>query len=97
MMKYKKLNSAFFTMIFLTCVASAQTIKYNVTDLGTLGGTRSSANAINDAGQIVGSGSIGGQTHAFLLTPVPEPSALTLQASALLGLGWVSLLRRRMD
>jgi probable HAF family extracellular repeat protein len=27
------------------------------------------ANAINDAGQITGYGAIGGQTHAFLLTP----------------------------
>jgi probable HAF family extracellular repeat protein len=29
------------------------------------------ATAINDAGQIVGYGTIGGRTHAFLLTPVP--------------------------
>jgi probable HAF family extracellular repeat protein len=27
------------------------------------------ATGINDAGQIVGQGTIGGQTHAFLLTP----------------------------
>ena len=33
------------------------------------------ATGINDAGQIVGYGSIGGQTHAFLLTP-PSPSDL---------------------
>ena len=31
------------------------------------------ASAINDVGQITGSGRIGGEIHAFLLTPVPEP------------------------
>jgi hypothetical protein len=30
------------------------------------------ANAINEAGQIAGMGVIGGQTHAFLLTPIPH-------------------------
>jgi probable HAF family extracellular repeat protein len=34
------------------------------------------ANAINDHGQIVGSGRINGEKHAFLLTPIPEPSTL---------------------
>jgi hypothetical protein len=38
--------------------------------------------AINDAGQITGSGRIGGQSHAFLLTPVPEPSAWVALASS---------------
>jgi probable HAF family extracellular repeat protein len=36
------------------------------------------AMAINDAGQITGVGLIGEESHAFLLTPVPEPSALVL-------------------
>jgi uncharacterized membrane protein len=47
---------------------------------------------INDAGQIAGFGTFGGQTHAFRLTPVPEPSALVL-----LGVAAVSgtLARRR--
>ncbi len=42
--------------------------------------------AINDAGQIVGTASYGGQTHAVLLNPLPEPSTL-----ALLGIGTISL------
>jgi probable HAF family extracellular repeat protein len=41
---------------------------------------------INDAGQITGHGTIGGETHAFLLTPVPEPSTLVLAALGILGL-----------
>jgi probable HAF family extracellular repeat protein len=44
----------------------------------------------NDAGQIVGWGFIDKEQHAFLMTPVPEPGALCL-----LGLGFVSLGRRR--
>lgn len=50
------------------------------------------AAGINDSGQVAGTGTIGGQTHAFLLTPtsVPEPSVLSL-----LGLGCFGLLARR--
>jgi probable HAF family extracellular repeat protein len=36
------------------------------------------ADAINDAGWITGYGTIGGNAHAFLLTPVPEPGSLAL-------------------
>ena len=46
------------------------------------------AAAINDLGQIVGTGDIDGQTHAFLLDPlandVPEPATLPLSCGALL-------------
>jgi probable HAF family extracellular repeat protein len=42
------------------------------------GWTLQSATAINDAGQIVGSGLFHGVTQAFLLTPVPEPSTIVL-------------------
>jgi hypothetical protein len=49
------------------------------------------ATDINDAGRIAGYGSIGGQTHAFLLTPVPEPGALGLAGVAAVA----GLLRRR--
>jgi len=48
----------------------------------------SNARAINERGQIVGSGVRGGVEHAFLLTPVPEPSPLLLISLAiLLGFG----------
>jgi len=46
-----------------------------ITDLNTLipsgsGWFLQRANGMNDAGQIVGKGTIGGQSHAFLLTPI---------------------------
>lgn len=46
------------------------------------------ATAINDSGWIVGQGKNNlGQTHIFLLTPVPEPSTI-----ALLGMGGIGLM-----
>jgi len=45
---------------------------------------------INNYGQIVGWGSIDGEIHAFLMTPVPEPATLLLVA-----LGSLALTRRR--
>lgn len=35
---------------------------------------------INDVGQIVGQGTINGETHGLLLTPIPEPRTLVLTA-----------------
>ena len=54
------------------------------------GWTLRSARGINDLGQIVGWGIINGNSHAFLLTPVPEPATL-----ALLALGGAALVARR--
>jgi probable HAF family extracellular repeat protein len=55
------------------------------------------ATGINDAGQIVGMGTLNGTSRAFLLTPVPEPASYPLIAgaavtSAIAGRG----LRRRL-
>ena len=46
-----------------------------------------SANAINSQGQIVGFGTLGGDTRAFLLTPIPEPSSLVLLTGTGFGFG----------
>jgi probable HAF family extracellular repeat protein len=58
------------TILSLLLLASgpAQAITYAVTDLGTLGGTRSSANGINNSGQVVGTSYVEGTNyyHAFL-------------------------------
>jgi probable HAF family extracellular repeat protein len=50
------------------------------------GWTLNDADDINVLGQIVGDGYIGGEHHAFLLTPVPEPSTLILLGMAAFGL-----------
>jgi uncharacterized membrane protein len=63
----------------------------------SLGWTLSTANGLNDLGQIVGAGfNARGEYHAYLLTPdtpVPEPSTYGLMGAAALGL--VVYLRRR--
>jgi hypothetical protein len=41
------------------------------------------ATDINNHGQIAGIGTINGEMHAFLMTPVPEPPSLVLTVFAL--------------
>jgi hypothetical protein len=57
----------------------------------TLGWMLTTANGINDAGQITGTGILNGEAHAVLLTPTPEPGACGIMLLAALGL----LSRRR--
>jgi probable HAF family extracellular repeat protein len=72
-----------------------------LTDLNSLidpasGWNLQEAHGINDAGQIVGWGTIHGQTHAFELTPVPAPPGLVISltgAGLLLGFAQVRRLR----
>jgi len=49
---------------------------------------------INDTGQIVGTGRIGGVQHGFLLSPVPEPSSAVLLVLGALGLLTLARARR---
>jgi probable HAF family extracellular repeat protein len=78
---------------------SGGTIYYlnDLTKSPFFGGVFRDAPAINDAGQITGTGvfqnSSGGQSQEFLLTPTPEPSSLVLAALGFIGLAW--RLRRR--
>ncbi len=46
------------------------------------------AYGINDSGQITGEGFISGHQHAFLLTPIPEPSSIMLAVFGFVGLWW---------
>ena len=50
---------------------------------------------INDSGQIAGTGLINGEAHAFLMTPVPVPTALWLFGSGLLGLTGLARSRKK--
>jgi probable HAF family extracellular repeat protein len=59
---------------------------YNLNDLipASAGWILERGEDINDAGQIVGFGIVGGERHAFLLTPTPEdstPPVITIAAS----------------
>src|SRR4051812_43738035 len=60
---------AFVTVLVVLVAADrfVEAVTYTITDLGTLGGASSSASALNDQGQVVGTSlTASGQAHAFL-------------------------------
>lgn len=66
-------------------------IMYDLSGFIPAGWTLTGVSAINDAGQIVGKAmDLEGITHAFLMTPVPEPAAVALGV-----VGAIVALRRR--
>jgi probable HAF family extracellular repeat protein len=76
--------------------ASAGVIDLNtrVASATAAGWTLTSARDINDGGQIVGLGMLGGENRAFLLTPVPEPATWMLMLGGLGLLASSARLRR---
>ncbi len=62
--------------------SGGQMVNLNSLLPATSGWTQLGANAINDAGQIVGSGTINGQTHAFLMSPTALPITLSSSGPA---------------
>lgn len=92
--------------------ADSSVSHYIFTDLGTLGGSSSSANAINNVGQIAGWASTPGDAArhatlwngatttdlgtAFLMTPVPEPDTYAMLLAGLGLIGSMSYRRRSM-
>ena len=57
-----------------------QVIDLNSVLVNNPGWTVQEATALSDGGQIAGTGTIGGKTHAFLLTPIPDAPVATLSA-----------------
>jgi len=73
-------------LAFAAALASAQT--YTVTDLGTLGGNSTVAQAINGTGQVTGSSNLSSSaSHAFLYTGGKITDIGSLGGNSALGLG----------
>src|SRR5205085_2653090 len=65
---------ALFAAAAIPVTARAQVAQYTITDLGTLGGTRSEAYGINASGQVTGIATVPDQTsRAFRSTPNGQP------------------------
>ena len=63
------LSTVLLLSILLRAPAAAQDVSYTFTTIDVPGATSTLASGINDAGQIVGYGTIRGETHAFLAKP----------------------------
>ena len=85
-------GAAWFPVVEEHAFLWENSLLYDLTDLILPGSgwELKHAEAINDAGQIVGWGwNPDRHMRAFLLTPIPEPSTLSLLALAfVVGMGW---------
>jgi probable HAF family extracellular repeat protein len=68
----RQANGSFATRAFLYDPSTATMVDLNDLILGESGWVLTSASYINDAGQIVGQGMVGGSNQAFLLNPQPR-------------------------
>ncbi|HZQ17247.1 MAG TPA: hypothetical protein VFA90_00895 [Terriglobales bacterium] len=74
-----KFNKLALCLVLLFAASTCFAQMYTVTDLGTLGGSRSEAHAINESGQVVGLSYTTGDTayHAFRTAPNTPINPLT--------------------
>jgi len=78
---------------FLTSIGTDDVINLSMEeDILAAGWSNITVSDINNLGQISGTGIIGGEKRAFLLTPVPEPETYAMM---LAGLSMLGFMRRR--
>ncbi len=65
------LTRTFFAAAVVVATTPGSALQYNVKDLGTLGGTYSSAYSVNDLGYVVGTAQSSSGNHAFLFSTGP--------------------------
>lgn len=79
------------TGISVTSSVATAAVQYTITDLGTLGGPRSYACAINNNGQVVGYSMLGDSKHAMVWSNTAEHQGTDLNTLIPQDSGWENL------